>query len=140
VSLDRNVLAERASAVERHLARVASKLPAAPSDLLPASDTSDAVILHLWQATQIVIDLALGTCAQLELGAPSGYAEAFKKLSAANVIDPELARRLLAATGFGNVIAHAYESLDMERVHQAASRGPADLRAFLVALRAHVGV
>ena len=50
-----SVLAERAAAVERHLARVAARLPAQPAELLPASDASDAVILHLWQATQIVI-------------------------------------------------------------------------------------
>lgn len=35
------------------------------------------------------------------------------------------------AAGFRNVIAHAYASLDMARVHRAASTGPADLRAFL---------
>ncbi len=46
-SLDRPVLAERAAAVERHLARVAARLPSQPSDLVPVSDASDAVILHL---------------------------------------------------------------------------------------------
>jgi hypothetical protein len=47
MSLDLDVLADRASAVERHLARVAQKLPVTPADLLPNSDGSDAVILHL---------------------------------------------------------------------------------------------
>ena len=52
------MLAERAAAVERHLARVAERLPKEPSDLKPVTDASDAVVVHLWQA-QIVIDLAL---------------------------------------------------------------------------------
>jgi hypothetical protein len=43
-------------AVERNLRRVADRLPNEPSDLEPVTDASDAVILHLWQATQIVID------------------------------------------------------------------------------------
>ena len=43
--------------VERHLDRVATRLPGSPEDLQPATDASDAVILHLWQATQTVIDL-----------------------------------------------------------------------------------
>ena len=55
--LDRAVLAERAATLERHLARVAEKLPASADALIPSSDAADAVILHLWQATQIVIDL-----------------------------------------------------------------------------------
>lgn len=127
---DRTVLAERVMAVERHLRRVAERLPAAASDLQPATDASDAVILHLWQATQIVIDLALGACLALELGTPASYADAFRRLEAAGVIEPSLADRLVRAAGFGNVVAHADETLDMLRVHQAATEGPADLRAF----------
>jgi uncharacterized protein YutE (UPF0331/DUF86 family) len=135
MSLDLDVLAERASAVERHLARVAHKLPATPAELAPNTDASDAVILHLWQATQIVLDVALGACAQLKLGAPAGYADAFVRLGAAGVIDAVLARRLAGAAGFRDVVAHAYESIDLLRVHSAATNGPADLRAFLAAVR-----
>ena len=53
--LDREVLAERTMAVERHLRRVADRLPESSTELVPSTDMSDAVILHLWQATQIVI-------------------------------------------------------------------------------------
>lgn len=91
--LDRAVLAERAAAIRRHLARVAEKLPASAAELAASSDASDAVILHLWQATQIVIDLAVSAC-----------------------------------------VAHAYENLDLARVHIAAASGPADLLAFVAAL------
>jgi uncharacterized protein YutE (UPF0331/DUF86 family) len=137
MSLDREVFAERVAAVERHLARVAHKLPATAAELTPSSDTSDAVILHLWQATQIVLDIAIGTCARLKLGTPAGYADAFTRLGAANIIEAALARRLSSAAGFRNVIAHAYESLDMVRVHRAATDGPTDLRAFLTGIRDH---
>jgi hypothetical protein len=34
-----------------------------------------------------------------------------------------------------DVVAHAYESLDMARIHRAARDGPADLRAFFAAVR-----
>ena len=128
---DRVVLAERVNAVERHLRRVADRLPATSDTMAPATDASDAVILHLWQATQIVIDLAMSACLSLRLGAPSSYADAFRKLAEARAIDAALAERLSRAAGFRNVIAHAYESLDMAKVFRAASEGPADLRTFL---------
>ena len=134
MTADKAVLAERIAAVERHLQRIASRLPATPSELAPASDASDAVILHLWQATQIVIDLALSTCVSLKLGTPASYADAFRRLAQAGAIDSALAERLSRAAGFRNVVAHAYESLDMARVHRAAMTGPADLRAFLLRL------
>src|SRR5262249_58619459 len=94
-------------AVRRHLARVALRLPAQASDLLPATDASDAVILHLWQAVQVVIDLAVSACLHWDLGAPTSYADAFRRLAAAKFIDQALATRLARSAGFRNVIAHA---------------------------------
>ena len=134
-AFDASVLAERAMAVERHLRRVAERLPASPTDFQPTTDASDAVILHLWQATQIAIDLAMAACLARDLGTPGSYADAFRRLQAAGVIDRGLADRLVRAAGFRNVVAHAYERLDMARVHEAATRGPADLRAFMAAMR-----
>lgn len=133
--LDRDVLAERAMVIERHLGRVAERLPDSGDELRPASDASDAVVLHLWQATQLVIDLALAACLALKLGTPSSYADAFRKLQHAGVVDEPLAGRLVRAAGFCNLVAHAYDTLDMQRVHRAATDGPADLRAFIAALR-----
>jgi uncharacterized protein YutE (UPF0331/DUF86 family) len=130
-ALDGDILAERAMAVQRHLARVAERLPADPADLQPASDASDAVVLHLWQAVQIVIDLALAACIRWNLGAPTSYADAFRRLVDAGVLDQELAGRLARAAGFRNVVAHAYDRLDMVRVHRTARDGPSDLLAFL---------
>jgi hypothetical protein len=41
---DRDVLAERAMAVDRHLRRVADRPPASPDDLVASTDAADAVI------------------------------------------------------------------------------------------------
>jgi hypothetical protein len=68
--LDRAVFVERAAAIERHLRRVAERLPPNPQDLRPSSDAGDAVILHLWQATQIAIDLAVAACVRHGWGSP----------------------------------------------------------------------
>lgn len=138
-ALDREILAERVAAVERHLARVVERLPHRPEDLRPATDASDAVVLHLWQAVQIIIDLAVALCVQRSLGTPSSYGDAFDRLSAAGELDASLASRLVKAAGFRNLIAHAYEKIDMARIHEAATNGPADLRAFLRRARDLIG-
>lgn len=130
-ALDAAVLAERVAAVERHLRRVAEKLPDRAVDLVAATDTSDAVVLHLWLAVQLVIDLAMALCVRLGLGVPESYREAFERLSHAGHLEASLAERLARAAGFRNLVAHAYEGLDMERVHAAAKDGPSDLLAFL---------
>lgn len=136
--LDRQLLAAKSAIVERHLARVADRLPADPAALQPSTDTTDAVVLHLWQAVQITVDLAVSACVSLGLGAPASYGEAFLKLADASIVTRELAENLVRAAGFRNVVAHAYESLDLTRVHRAATCGPADLRALITALRDRV--
>ncbi|MGH8908273.1 MAG: type VII toxin-antitoxin system HepT family RNase toxin [Egibacteraceae bacterium] len=134
-AVDRETLAERAAAVGRHLDRVARHLPVDPADLQPQTTASDTVILHLWQAVQLVIDLAISACVQLGLASPPTYADAFRRLAEAKVIPTDLADRLARAAGFRNLVVHAYGRLDLERVHTAAVSGPDDLRAFLAALR-----
>ncbi|MGI8574198.1 MAG: nucleotidyltransferase domain-containing protein [Egibacteraceae bacterium] len=47
--IELTVLAERAAAVERHLRRVEAVLPKHSDALLPATEASDAVMLHLWR-------------------------------------------------------------------------------------------
>ena len=135
--LDTAILAERSAAVQRHLRRVRERLPEDPTALSPMSDTTDAVILHLWQAVQIVIDLAVSTCVGLGLGSPPSYGDAFRTLGQHGVIDRDLAERLARAAGFRNLVVHAYADLDLARVHAAAVHGPDDLLAFLGALRDH---
>ncbi len=131
---DPSVLGERLAAVDRHLRRVADQLPDRPEQLLPATGASDAVVLHLWQAVQITIDLALSWCVRAGLGAPPTYSEAFRRLAAEGLLEDELAMRLVRAVGFRNLLVHAYADLDLARVHAVATTGPADLRAFAAAL------
>jgi uncharacterized protein YutE (UPF0331/DUF86 family) len=133
-AFDRDLLAAKTAAVDRHLQRVAAKLPAEPSELKPLTDTSDAVILHLWQAVQLVLDVAFAACLHRKLPTPGTYGEAFRMLARDGVIEDALAERLSRAAGFRNVVAHAYETVDMAAVHAAARNGPADLRAFLAAM------
>lgn len=106
-----------------------------PTTFEASTDAADAVILHLWQATQAVIDLAVAVCVQLDFGTPQTYAGAFRLLETKGVIERALADRLVRAAGFRNVVAHAYDTLDMARVHRAATEGPADLLAFIEALQ-----
>ncbi len=119
------------NAIRRHLSRVSAQLPASAEALSPMSDASDAVILHLWQAVQGCIDVAVMLCADQNWSTPSNYGQAFRELGARQVLPTELVSQLERAVGFRNAIAHAYEHLDMHRVWQAASKGTSDLEAFL---------
>ena len=112
-TVDRELLAERAAAVSRHLDRVARHLPEDPAELRPDTAATDTVILHLWQAVQVVIDLAVSTCVRLGVGSPPTYADAFRRLADAQVLPRDLADRLAPVAGFRNLVVHAYGRLDL---------------------------
>lgn len=133
--LDRAVLAEKTAALERHLGRIEERLPASPDLLRPGTDESDVVILHLWQAVQLTLDLAISVCFHRSLETPKGYRGAFERLAAAELLPPDLAARLGQAAGLRNRIVHGYEELDLTRVYHAASEGPRDLRRFFALVR-----
>lgn len=137
---DPHVLAERLAALDRHLLRVTDQLPERPQDLRPSTGTSDAVVLHLWQAVQLTIDLAISWCVRAGLGAPPTYGDAFRRLAVHGLLEEELADRLRRAVGFRDLVVHAYAELDLLRVHEAARTGPPDLRAFAAALLRAEGV
>jgi uncharacterized protein YutE (UPF0331/DUF86 family) len=129
--LDSATLTEKTAALERHLRRVAEKLPEKPGDLEPGSDTSDAVVLHLWQAVQIAIDAAMSACVYLGFGTPQTYRDAFVRLADQGAIPVELRDRLVRACGFRNRVVHLYEELDMHIVHAAALSAQSDLPALM---------
>lgn len=133
--IDPEVLAERSASVVAHLDRVAAYLPDDPADLTPMSSATDTVVLHLWQAVQIVIDLATSACVRSGLGSPATYGDAFRMLAEAGVLDVGTGERLARAAAFRNLIVHAYARLDLARVHTIAGAAGGDLRVFLAALR-----
>jgi uncharacterized protein YutE (UPF0331/DUF86 family) len=101
----------------------------------PGTDASDVVILHLWQAVQLTLDLAISLCFHRSLETPKGYRGAFERLAAAGLLPTDLATRLGQAAGLRNRIVHGYEELDLARVYQAAAEGPRDLRRFFALAR-----
>jgi uncharacterized protein YutE (UPF0331/DUF86 family) len=127
-------MASKFRAIERHLARVESMVPDDRAAFEPMTAASDAVVLHLWQAIQLAIDLALHECSRRRLETPPDDGSAFRALGGAGVLDRELAERLVRAVAFRNVIAHGYEGLDLDLVWRAGREGPADLRAFMRAV------
>lgn len=92
------------------------------------------MILHLWQALQMIIDTALSACIHFRLGTPVSYADAFLKLTEAGYLDSTLGIRLTHAAAVGYSIVHAYEELDMHKVYKIALEGPSDLKTFLASI------
>ena len=72
-------------------------------------------------------------------GVPASYAEGFDVLAKHGVFDAGLARAMTAATGLRNRIAHAYATVDVERLLRELPEGLDAVDAFAVAVAKFVG-
>ncbi len=67
-------------------------------------------------AIEAVLDISHHLVASQLWGPAEGSAAAVRLLARHAVIDEDLARRLAAATGFGNLLVHGYADIDDDRV------------------------
>jgi uncharacterized protein YutE (UPF0331/DUF86 family) len=66
--------------------------------------------------------------------APADYADAFRSLREAGVLNSALADRLEAMARFRNLLIHRYADVDDRRVHQYLQQDLDDLDAFIAAI------
>lgn len=137
--VDRTLLAKKMAAVLDATQRVRSILPAQVDDFERDRTVREVVVLNLFVALQGCLDLASHWVSDEGWDVPSSYRELFQLLATHAVIDAALAQRLVAASGFRNLVAHQYGALDWRRVYDIACVGPTDLDAFCAALASRAG-
>jgi uncharacterized protein YutE (UPF0331/DUF86 family) len=123
------VLAAKAEALQRCLARIRATCPADAAALARDVDAQDIVSVNLIRGVQLAVDMATHALAAQGLPPPTTMGESFARLADAGRIDADLARRLRGAVGFRNIAVHAYDRIDWDVVHALATTRLADLEA-----------
>ena len=128
--VDKAILAGKLAAIRDAVARVRQVLPASVDAFRLDRTVREVVTLNLFIALQEAIALAAHWVADQGWSVPLSYADVFTVLGDRHVIVGDLARRLRAAAGLRNLIAHQYGVLNVDRVFAIASNDLDDLLAF----------
>lgn len=96
----------------------------------------DASKYRLVTAIEDALAVANHVIASEGLRAPVDYADAFRSLREAGVLERDLADRLEAMACFRNLLVHVYADVDDGRVHEFLADDLDDLRAFVGAILA----
>ena len=128
--VDKALLAKKVAAVRDAVERIRSVLPLNRDAFIADRTTREVVILNLFVAVQECVALAAQWLADAGLDVPGGYREMFLTLADHDLLDRELARRLAAASGLRNLVAHRYGVLDWGRIHEIAAKELDDLLDF----------
>jgi uncharacterized protein YutE (UPF0331/DUF86 family) len=134
--VDRAILASRIASVRDAVSRIREILPQEVEPFLTDRTLREVTVLNLFVALQDCLSLAAHWLADSGLDVPQGYAQVFERLGERGVIPADLARRLAAASGLRNLVAHRYGALDWRRIHEIASTRLDDLLAFCDTLAA----
>lgn len=123
--VDKTLQSAKISAIRDAVQRVREVLPTSAGELRGNRTAREVVILNLFVAIQECLDLASHWLADGGLIVPATYAEVVLALGEHGIIERPLAKRLAAAAGLRNLIAHQYGAIDVDRLHATKLRAGA---------------
>ncbi len=133
--VDPDILRSKTLQILHHTDRLSARKNLTSKLLGEDEDLANIVLMDLQQAIQGCIDLAIHTCVDEKLGAPSTAAQAFLLLANHGQLDSELAHKLTRAAGLRNLIVHQYTELDYDRVVEVVKTSLNDLRRLVAAFQ-----
>lgn len=124
-------LENRISLVRKYLRTLDKYADTTVDELLVNEERRGAVERYLYLAIQSTIDLAEVLIAKNRFRKAQSLAESFDILAEEDLIDRELAERLVRMVGFRNILSHGYHKIDYDIVSAVLRSGPADIRMFV---------
>lgn len=106
-----DVLLNKASTIERCVARVREEHRAAGAQFATDFTRQDAAILNIQRACEAAIDMGQHVIRQRSLGLPQSARDVFHVLAQAGYIDSDLASAMGKMVGFRNIAVHDYQQL-----------------------------
>jgi uncharacterized protein YutE (UPF0331/DUF86 family) len=137
--VDRNILLAKATAVKKHIGRIAEKRDTDIDVFLNDIDRQESILFNMQMAIQNCIDMAAHIISDEGFGVPGSANEMFYLLEENGYINQVLAEKMVKAVGFRNLVVHEYGKIDLKQVFQFAQKDVHDLDEYIFAIFQHAG-
>jgi uncharacterized protein YutE (UPF0331/DUF86 family) len=111
-----DVVLNKVAIIERCLGRVREEYAGDDQNLFENLTRQDSILLNLQRACEAAIDLGMHLVRVQRLGVPQESRDAFRLLSQAGSLPPELSAKLEKMVGFRNIAIHDYRAIDLDIV------------------------
>ncbi len=138
--IDKNVILDKASGIERHLKRIESKRGIGLDEFLNDIDLQDILLFNLQVAIQNCIDMASHIISDENMGIAGSTSEIFYLLQENSYINAELTGKVIGAVGLRNLLVHEYGNLDLKKVYKIIQNDINDLREFITSVLKKCGL
>jgi len=125
------IIENKISAVKKYLKITERYNKYSAKEIEQDVDIRGAVERYLYLAVQATIELAEATVAYKEYRKPTSMSEAFDILHEEEIIPLKLTEKMIAMTGFRNVIIHGYETVNYSVVYDIIHNGVRDIETFI---------
>lgn len=128
--VDSHLVEQRIASIRDRLRRIDQTLPSEREDFLADRTAQEIVAFNLFLAFQDALDLAAHVIADRGYELPTTAREHFEILQRHGHLTGAVAHSMAGCAGLRNLIAHAYGSLDLARLHDELPHGRDALLAF----------
>jgi uncharacterized protein YutE (UPF0331/DUF86 family) len=132
--VDKNVIASRIEAIERHLDRVGIHAKKTRQEFLADPDAQDISEYNLFQIVNHLIDIIQHIVVDEKLGFPESAYDAVEILLAKDILSEKESEVLKRMIGFRNIIGHDYIAVNKEVVFDILTNGRKDIKSILSSL------
>lgn len=98
-------------------------------------DVRGAIERYLYLAAQASIDACDAFISLKDFRKPTSLREGFEILGEKGVISGDLQKKMIAMTGFRNIIAHGYDKIDYDRVYNVLQNHLNDIKNFVLVIK-----
>ena len=123
------VILNKYESIERCINRINEEYAGDENNLNNYSK-SDAIVLNLQRACELVIDIAMYVISTKKLGIPQTKKEAFEILLKNNYISEDTYKKMRGMIGFRNIAVHDYKDIDDEILQDVIENHLNDLLEF----------
>jgi uncharacterized protein YutE (UPF0331/DUF86 family) len=132
--VDKNVIAGRIEAIEKHLARIGGYARMSRREFLIDLDAQDIVEYNLFQIVNHLIDMIQRIVVDENIGFPGSAYDAAEILRDKGILSENDFTVLKKMIGFRNIIGHDYVSVNKEFIYDTLINGPEDIKNVISAM------
>jgi uncharacterized protein YutE (UPF0331/DUF86 family) len=129
--VDRNVIASRIEAIEKHLVRINPYTGISEQEFSTDLDAQDIVEYNLFQIVNHLIDMIQHIVVDENLGFPESAYDAAEILRNKGIISERECDILRRMIGFRDVIGHDYVSVNKRTIYGILTAGPQDIKSII---------
>lgn len=130
MSVDKETIENKLKKLDEVINKLEQCKKASREDFMIDFRISDSTMHNLVQGIEIIVDIGNHILSEVFHVRAEEYAEVIKKLGETKIVSPDFAKENIEMARFRNLIIHAYEEIDLNKVYQNLQKAPEIFRKF----------